>query len=77
MVTSSVLLNQPFKGGIMVPDPGSGLITLLTVSGAGEVTIASQTPSPAPSVPLYFQDWITDSGGPHGYSSSNGLQVGH
>jgi len=62
----------PFKGGLMVPNPGVVIPLQTDINGA--ITISgTRSPSSAPGVTLFLQYWIQDGTGPEGFSASNGL----
>ncbi len=66
-------LNQPFKGGVLVPDPT--LITELP-TGTGTIAIAAALPASIPSgTEILVQAWAPDAGGPAGASASNALML--
>jgi hypothetical protein len=66
-------LVAPFKGGTLVPDP------VLIVSGLGADTdgglsVPAAWPAGVPSGPtIYVQAWMSDVGGPVGFTASNGV----
>jgi len=73
LVTGFVPILASFKGGTLVPGPQ--LILSFTANGEGTVHLPFVL-SPVPAgVNLYHQFWIKDSGGPVGFSSSNGLRM--
>jgi hypothetical protein len=66
-------LGAPFHGGVMVPSPDV-LLLGLPVNAAGALNLSATLPGGLPSsLPLYFQFWSVDAGGPTGYSASNAL----
>jgi hypothetical protein len=68
-------LNAPFKGGTLVPTVNL-LIAGLPVDGAGSLLLPANWPAGLPSdFSLYFQAWVADAAGPHGFSASNGLSA--
>jgi hypothetical protein len=75
MVMSSSELNQPFYGGILVPQFTS--VYTLTTDINGELIIPFTMPSGLPSgVPIYMQYWIQDmSPTSYGMSASNAIRA--
>lgn len=73
LVVGVVLLNAPFKGGLLVPDP------LLIVPGFvtaadGSLTLDATWPAGIPAgLASHYQWWITDPDGPVGFAASNGV----
>lgn len=66
-------LGAPFHGGVMVPKPDVVLFGL-PVNAAGKLNLSGALPGGLPSsLPLHFQFWTADVGGPAGFSASNGL----
>ncbi len=66
-------LGIPFFGGTLVPDPQVILAPALT-DGSGELTLQTAWPPLAPSgIPIFYQYWVVDPGGPFGAAASNGL----
>jgi hypothetical protein len=66
------LLNAPFKGGLMVPDP----LLLVGVFADAAGTASLVAPSPAglpPSLDVIVQAWMADLGGVFGYSASSAV----
>jgi hypothetical protein len=72
-VLGGSVVDQPFKGGVMVPDPLIGVGGLVT-DGAGQLLIAATLP-PGPIGPIVLQFWIQDAGGPQGWAASNGVMA--
>jgi hypothetical protein len=67
------LLNAPFKGGTLVPNPNLMLFGLPT-NGHGALTLNATWPSGLPSGFSFFtQFWIPDAAAPAGLAASNGL----
>jgi hypothetical protein len=75
LVLGTAVLDQPFKGGVMVPDP---LLFVLGLPTGAAGTLALSAPWP-PNLPagldLVFQYWVSDPGGPAGFSASNGVKA--
>ena len=67
------LLNAPFKGGTMVPEPHV-LIFGLPTSAQGTLSLNATWPNGLPSgFAFVCQFWIPDPAGPAGLAASNGL----
>jgi hypothetical protein len=67
-------LDAPFKGGTLVPT--LNLLVPGLPTGAGSITLPATWPAGLPSdFSLYFQAWIADAAGPHGFSATNGLSA--
>jgi len=65
-------LDAAFKGGVLVPEPD--LYIALVTGPTGGVSLVGNWPAGIPSgTQVWFQEWITDAGGPHGFAASNGL----
>jgi hypothetical protein len=75
LIVSPAVLGAPFKGGVMVPDPGaSAVFVLLATSPLGRIVFGGDWPSGIPAgVPLVMQYWIADPAGPAGWAASNGV----
>jgi hypothetical protein len=74
LVIGFSLLNAPFKGGVMVPDPDFFLAGLST-GATGSVQLTGKIPHGLPSgVPIWYQHWIVDAAGPKGFAASNALK---
>ncbi|MHC4845218.1 MAG: hypothetical protein ACYTCU_03550, partial [Planctomycetota bacterium] len=73
LVIGLSLLNSPFKGGTLVPNPDL-LISGLPTDALGQLALSASWPPAVPSgAAFYFQFWISDELGPAGFSASNGL----
>lgn len=73
LVVGVNLLNAPFAGGTMVPDPV--VLVAVPTDASGAVTLSSPWPSVMPAgLPIRFQYWIQDPAATFGLSASNGLQ---
>lgn len=75
MVIGITIINQTFKGGVMVPNPdlivgpfGTDFFGGNTLAGLWPVGIP-------PGVSLYIQAWISDATGPLGFTATNALQA--
>jgi hypothetical protein len=67
------VLNVPFMGGTLVPEPT--IIVPLTTNGTGTVNLQSTWPAGIPAgTAVRFQYWIQDPAATLGLSASNGLQ---
>jgi FG-GAP-like repeat len=74
MVVGFVELLAPFKGGTLVPKPA--LMIPMVTDPAGQIVLPATWPAGVPGgVSVWMQDWISDPGGPHGLSASNGLKA--
>jgi hypothetical protein len=72
-VASLTQLGVPFKGGLLVPFP-TLVYALGPLDAQGALQLDSIWPTGiAPGTTAYMQAWIVDSGGPVGFSSTNGL----
>ncbi len=68
------LLGAPFKGGTLLPSPDLVLFGL-PVGGGGALSLPFTWPTGVPAgTQLWLQAWVTDAGGPVGFSASNGLR---
>jgi len=66
-------LNQPMKGGVLVPDP---ILTFVLPTGAGTLVLLGTLPAVVPSGAEFFaQTWAPDAGAPSGACASNALQM--
>jgi len=66
-------INTPFKGGLLIPSPDV-IIPNLPVNGLGGGLLSGTWPGGIPSgTNFVFQVWIQDSGGPAGFSATNGV----
>jgi Glycosyl hydrolase family 26 len=67
-------IDAPFKGGVLVPNVD--VQVNLTTSSTGGIAIPTTWLSTATTgFTTYYQYWVVDSGGPHGYSASNALMA--
>jgi hypothetical protein len=67
-------IDAAFKGGVLVPH--IDLLVNLTTSATGSIAINTTWPSTATTgFTTYYQYWITDAGGPQGFSASNALMA--
>jgi hypothetical protein len=74
VVTSLTELNAPFKGGVLVPKPDAGLVTL--ADGAGQVDLRLHVPAGMPSqLDMYLQAIVMDGAAPAGFALSNALKA--
>ena len=66
-------VNQPFRGGILVPTPQT-LVYPLPVNADGVLELTANWPAAAPAgVDIYMQYWVADPGAPAGYAASNAV----
>jgi hypothetical protein len=73
LIIGSNLLNAPFLGGVLVPEPT--IVVPLVTSAAGAISLEATWPNGIPAgLPLRFQYWIQDPAATFGLSASNGLQ---
>ncbi|MCB9897796.1 MAG: hypothetical protein H6825_07320 [Planctomycetes bacterium] len=71
-VIGASALSGAFKGGTLVPFPN--LVVSFPLTPSGEATIAFAWPLGLPSaLPLWWQAWIQDAGGPVGWAATNAL----
>ncbi|HEX5011635.1 MAG TPA: hypothetical protein VFY71_14675, partial [Planctomycetota bacterium] len=74
LVVGLSVLQAPFKGGTLVPQPL--LYVPLATNGSGQAALPFVLPPGLPvGTQLIFQDWIQDPGASHGLSASNGLKA--
>jgi hypothetical protein len=79
LVVGTNIASTSFLGGILVVDP-AGILRVFSSENTGTENIvdfiAHVPPAGLPSgVRIVFQAWISDPGGPSGYSATNGLRV--
>ncbi|MHC4943796.1 MAG: hypothetical protein ACYTG7_12335 [Planctomycetota bacterium] len=75
LVLGFTLVEQPFKGGVLVPYPDL-IFAGLPVGPSGSFSLPFTWPTGVPAgTKVYVQHWIVDPGGPFGFSASNGLQA--
>ncbi|MFT7465007.1 MAG: hypothetical protein ACI9EF_003367 [Pseudohongiellaceae bacterium] len=70
LVIGLSLFNVPFKGGVLGPAPDF-LFFSLPVSGAGDFNLPFVWPAVGPGFTIWVQHWVSDAGGPVGFSASN------
>jgi hypothetical protein len=70
-------LHAPFKGGVLVPDPGPpGAVLGFLTSPAGRIILTGSWPVGVPSgTLLVMQYWIVDPAGPVGFAASNAVSA--
>ena len=69
-------LDQPFKGGVLVPTPDLVLVlpTLGTPGAPASLSLAGEVPEGIPhGTQVFVQCWVADGAGPAGFAASNGL----
>ncbi len=73
LIVGFTAIHAPFKGGVLVPDANL-VIPGLPTGPLGVFALPATWPSGIPAgFVLYLQAWVTDAGGPLGFSASNGL----
>lgn len=73
LVIGAYVLELPFKGGVLLPDPA--IVWPLHTDSAGVATLTAVVPAGLPShLRFYAQAWIPDSG-PQGFAATNGVQA--
>jgi hypothetical protein len=65
-------LEQPFLGGIAIPDPLA--IVPLAADGAGDAALSLTWPAVPKGISLYAQAWIADAGAPQGFAATAGVK---
>ncbi|GJM21137.1 MAG: hypothetical protein DHS20C15_10520 [Planctomycetota bacterium] len=77
LLVATAELGVPFKGGVLTPDiTGPSAVLNKLTDGAGATNVDTTWPVGLPSgASIYFQYWVTDAGGPVGFSSSQGLSM--
>jgi hypothetical protein len=74
LVVGLTPLDAAFKGGVLVPSPD--LYIVLVTGPTGGVSLVGNWPAGVPSgTQIWFQEWITDAGGPAGFAASNALMA--
>ncbi len=73
LVVGFGVVNQPFKGGVLVPAPDV-VMAGLAVDAGGAIAIATTWPAGVPSgLDVALQYWVPDAAGPAGFAASNGV----
>lgn len=68
------VINLPFLGGILVPNPQ--FVLPQVTDGNGSARVQKLWPVGYPvGIPISFQYWIQDAGATFGFSASNGIQA--
>ena len=71
LIAGLSLLGAPFKGGTLVPNPD---LVLPLPTGSGAFSLPTLWPMGLPAgIPLWFQFWVSDPGGPKNLAATNGL----
>ncbi len=66
-------VDSPVKGGVLVPAPD--ILLTLPIDAFGQLVLSGPWPTGLPGdMSLYFQHWIPDPLGSHGFAASNGLR---
>ncbi len=74
LVIGTELLEAPFKGGVLVPDPLQAVA--LVTSPAGRIILTGTWPVGVPSgTTLVTQYWIDDPAGPAGWAATNAVMA--
>lgn len=75
LVLGASLLGAPFKGGTLLPHPDV-LLTGLVSQGSGRLLLSDTWPPGIPAgTDIWFQFWMQDPAGSHGFAASNGLRA--
>lgn len=76
IVGVSALNFAPFHGGTLVPNPSPpGSVLAVATDATGQHGLAATWPVGVPAgSELYLQYWVSDPGGPFGFSASNAIQ---
>jgi hypothetical protein len=75
LVLGFSLLNAPFKGGVLVPQPDLILDGLAT-HGTGAFELVDTWPAGIPpGTVAHLQAWMPDASAPKGFAASNGLTI--
>lgn len=73
LIVGFTQIDAPFKGGVLVPNANL-VIPGLPTGPLGVFALPATWPAGIPAgFVTYFQYWVTDAGGPLGFSASNGL----
>ncbi len=72
LAVSTVQANQPFKGGVMVPDFKLGT-TVGFRTQPGQTVLGLQVMAPS-GIAFFFQVWMQDPAAVEGFSASNALR---
>jgi len=66
-------IDAPLYGGTLVPAPN--IVVVLPTGASGSINLSTTWPDGVPAgFSTYFQYWIQDPAGPHGFAASNGLE---
>lgn len=74
LISGSVAVNVPFKGGTLVPAfvPPDGLFIPFATDGFGGLSVQGNWPAGVPAgFTMLVQAWIQDAAGPFGCAASN------
>jgi len=74
LVVGASAIDAPFKGGVLVPYPHYIYFPGTWTGPGGLFTFGGVWPATVPAgAPIYFQYWIADPLGPHGWAASNAV----
>ncbi len=74
LLIGTEVLGAPFKGGLLVPDPGAPGLLLPYATGEGTFLLQGEWPHGVPpGMTLWLQTWSLDSTAPQGMAGSNTL----
>ncbi len=72
LVAGTGLLQAPFKGGVLVPEPD--VVVPLATGSEGQLVLEAMWPAGVPAgLMVWLQAWIVDGAGPSGFAASNAL----
>lgn len=72
LVVGLTALEAPFKGGVLVP--AADVVSPVTTSAAGTVTLGFTWPEGVAGVETFWQVWVDDDAGVVGFAASNALR---
>jgi hypothetical protein len=67
-------LGLPLKGGVLVPSPDL-ILAFGAIPPGGDLYLGWDMPTGLPAYSLWWQFWMKDADGIHGFSASNGLRA--
>jgi len=72
LVLGSALVDLPFAGGVLAPQPD--VLVPLLADAAGQAALSARWPQGLPAwTSIWMQAWMIDPAGPHGFSASDAL----
>jgi len=75
LVLGTSAVNQPFKGGMLVPAPDV-ILPRLTTDVSGALAVGSPLPAGLPpGFSFAAQAWVADAGAPQGWAATNAVRV--